>query len=421
MTRDESVLYVCVIVVLAVTVALAVGSEPTGVLSGFLAIQASPARLVTDFSARFSPGAALLNAAVTAGAALALVRALRIRLSGPTIAAIFTIFGFAMFGKTVVNAVPIVLGVALAARFARKRLADYLLIALFGTALGPVVSFAVAELPLPLTAALPIAAAAGIAIGFLLPPLAIAMLRTHQGYTLYNIGVTSGMLALFIAATIIATAGRPDPIADWRTAPSAPLSALPLIAAAIFAAFALYLDRGALGRSLALIWKLPGRLPSDFMEMGSVGGGLANMAILSLMAWGYVWIVGAPMNGAVLSGVFTIVGFGAFGKHPRNVVWPVLGVVAAAFATGVALNAPAVILAALFVTTLAPLAGEFGAVAGVLAGATHLVLVQQTGAWHAGFTLYNNGLAGGLVALLFVAVIEWVQGSREQFTVRRRS
>jgi hypothetical protein len=38
---------------------------------------------------------------------------------------------------------------------------------------------------------------------------------------------------------------------------------------------------------------------------------------------------------------------------------------------------------------------------------------MQTGAWHGGFNLYNNGFAGGLTVGLFVAVIEWYRSVRE--------
>jgi hypothetical protein len=71
------------------------------------------------------------------------------------------------------------------------------------------------------------------------------------------------------------------------------------------------------------------------------------------------------------------------------------------------------LLAALFATTLAPLSGKFGPVVGVLAGMVHLTLVMRTAPWFAGFNLYNNGFAGGLTATLFVSLITWWSGWRE--------
>jgi hypothetical protein len=156
------------------------------------------------------------------------------------------------------------------------------------------------------------------------------------------------------------------------------------------------------------------------MDSEGVPASLLNMGLLGALMWGYAFVVGADLNGPVLGGLFTVIGFAAFGKHPRN-VWPVLaGVVLAALVFGKELSAPGVILAALFATTLAPLAGEFGPVVGVLAGFVHLAVVLRAGAWHAGIGLYNNGFAGGLTATFLVAVIEWFRANRPEHAVARR-
>ena len=63
-------------------------------------------------------------------------------------------------------------------------------------------------------------------------------------------------------------------------------------------------------------------------------------------------------------------------------------------------NYPALQLAGLFGTTLAPIAGHFGIVFGVLAGFIHSALVLQTGGPVAGLNLYNNGFSGGLIAIV---------------------
>ena len=47
-------------------------------------------------------------------------------------------------------------------------------------------------------------------------------------------------------------------------------------------------------------------------------------------------------------------------------------------------------MAALFGTTLAPTAGQYGVVAGILAGFLHMSLVTNIGFLHAGMNLYNN-------------------------------
>ena len=69
--------------------------------TGFLWLQMQPARLINDFFALAGIGATLFNATAVGIIALGFVLLLKVRLSGPTFAAIFTIFGFGLFGKTV--------------------------------------------------------------------------------------------------------------------------------------------------------------------------------------------------------------------------------------------------------------------------------------------------------------------------------
>jgi len=56
------------------------------------------------------------------------------------------------------------------------------------------------------------------------------------------------------------------------------------------------------------------------------------------------------------------------------------------------------------------MSGEFGWKAGMLAGYIHSSVVQYVGVLHAGFNLYNNGFAGGLVAGMLVPLFEALRG-----------
>ena len=70
------------------------------------------------------------------------------------------------------------------------------------------------------------------------------------------------------------------------------------------------------------------------------------------------------------------------------------------------MTAPGVLLATLFCTGLAPIAGQFGWYWGVTAGFLHMAIVQNTGVLHGGMNLYHNGFAAGLVCVLLIPVIE---------------
>jgi len=414
MSATERYLYPLLLSLLLLSaVAGLVADGPSEVLSELVRLQTHPARLVTDFTAVGGSGAALVNASVVALIGLGLVALLGIRLSGPTVAAVFTMFGFGLFGKTPVNILPIIAGVFLASRIAGREFREYTLIALFGTAVAPLVTLIAVELPLSPVVGIVVAILGGLAAGILLPSVAMVMLRLHQGYSLYNMGLTAGFVALFAAALVFGNGDTIPPGRVWNGSPDLLLVLLVPVTATVLILAGLAAGRGKALRGFGQILKLPGRLPSDFMEMTSVPAALVNMGVLGLLMWLYAFLVGADLNGPVLGGVFTVMGFAAFGKHPRNVLPVLAGIVIAALLFGRALSAPGVILAALFGSTLAPLTGAFGIPVGMTAGFLHLTIVLRTGGWHEGIDLYNNGFAGGLTATLLVAIIEWYHSNRD--------
>ena len=63
-------------------------------------------------------------------------------------------------------------------------------------------------------------------------------------------------------------------------------------------------------------------------------------------------------------------------------------------------------LTLLLSTTLAPIAGEFGIIAGLIAGFLHSSVALNVGIVYKGLNLYNNGFAGGIVAIFMLPVIE---------------
>ena len=399
-------------VFLAVLASTAFLMDGADTLSGFLEIQIHPTRLLNDFMEIAGPGAALLNASLVGLIGLVLCSLAGIPISGPTWAAILTMTGFGLFGKTPVNILPVILGVYLAARTVGKGMKDYLIIALFGTALGPLVSALAWELGLPILPAILAGFAGGIVTGYFLPAIAVAMLHMHQGYNLYNMGLSCGFFALFAAAFLRGFGGQLPGQSAWYSVSHPVLVLLVPVLSVLLALTAIISGGRQTITDLVKIMKLPGRLPSDFVDAGSVEASLLNASLVGLIGSGYILAVGGDFNGPVIGGLLTVMGFAAFGTHPKN-SWPVvLGVILAATATGNRLNAPGPILAAIFCTTLAPLAGQFGILTGLSAGIIHFMLVMQTGSWQGGMNLYNNGFAGGLTATIIVSVIQWYRSNR---------
>ncbi|RAK11217.1 uncharacterized protein DUF1576 [Halanaerobium saccharolyticum] len=65
----------------------------------------------------------------------------KVNMNGTIIAAIFTVAGFALFGKNIYNSWSIIFGVFIYSKIQNEPFRKFLLIALFGTALGPMISY----------------------------------------------------------------------------------------------------------------------------------------------------------------------------------------------------------------------------------------------------------------------------------------
>jgi hypothetical protein len=383
--------------------------------AGWVEILTSPGMLVSDYFEIGGLGAALVNAGLVGLAGLLLVYLNGVLLSGPTIAAVFTLAGFGLFGKNVWSIWPVILGVALFSRVVRRPFKSYILVALFGTALSPLITQVAYGLGLGVIPG----ALFGLAAGFLLPPLAVYMLRLHQGFNIYNVGLTCGFLGLFITALLEAVGLSTKPLFLWSEQYSATLGTLLLIYVGSMLVIGLFVRgltsvrAGGLFGMRGLV-REAGTLPTDFVELHGAGTTLINMGLVGLIGWGYIRLVGGTYNGPTLGGVLTMVGFAAFGKHVWNILPVMLGVYLGSRVMIWQPARPGPLLAALFATTLAPLSGKFGPLVGILAGMVHLTLVMRTAPWFAGLNLYNNGFAGGLTATLFVSLITWWSGWREE-------
>jgi hypothetical protein len=399
-------------------VAFGLAVAPRGTLwPGLLRIVQTPGVLVSDYAAIGGLGAAMVNAGLVGFAGLLLVQFSGVLLSGPTIAAVFTMAGFGLFGKNVWSIWPIVLGVAGFSRLARRPLKSYILVAMFGTALAPLVTQVAFGYGLPPLPGLVIGTLAGIIVGFALPPLAFYMLRLHQGFSLYNVGLTCGLLGIAITA-LLESVGLPVSLAaHWSEQYSRTLGVFLLIYAASMLAAGMYLARGP-GRMRGLV-REAGTLPSDFVQSHGAGTSLINMGLVGLIGWGYILLSRGVFNGPTVGGVMTMIGFAAFGKHVLNVLPVMAGVYLGSSVLVWQPGQAGPLLAALFGTTLAPLSGRFGPLLGILAGVLHLTMVMRTAPWHAGLNLYNNGLAGGLAATLIVSIIDWWSTWREEHRRRK--
>lgn len=378
---------------------------PAVILRGLQAIYFSPSNLITDYLYIAGGGATLINSGSVILSSALLLKRLKVAPSGVLLAAVLTLAGFAFFGKNLFNSLPITFGTYVFARYRKEPLATFIVPALFGTTLAPLVSELSFGYGLPLWISIPLGYLAGALAGFVISPLATYCLAFHQGFNLYNTGFTAGILAMLAAAVMRLFDLPINPVSlfeerqDWR------LWLLMIVLIISLAVFAIVRSRGFPG-SLFALQRAAGRMPTEWTEEFGVAGTLLNMSLVGAVALLYVALNGGVLNGPVIGGVLTVIGFGAYGKNIRNIIPLLIGVY---LAQRFGIHEPSTtrsLLAALFSTTLAPIAGRFGPFAGILAGVLHAALSANLGNVHGGINLYHNGFAGGFVAAVLVALFE---------------
>ncbi len=383
-------------------------ASPTEIFDGTLRILTHPSNLLSDYLVIGGFGATFFNVGLMTALALVMIKMNKLTVTGPLIAAVFTVGAFSFFGKNLFNSLPITLGVYLYTLFNKNEFKQQILVALFGTALAPLVSYVTFSFGLPFHLGLLYGVFLGVLCGFIMPPLASAFVLFHKGFSLYNIGFTAGIVGMvFIGALRFL---------DWEILAQNMVyqgdsSSLVWVLYLLFAAMALY----ALPRSRARwkeywdLMKSSGRLVTDFPLLYDFKLTLFNMGVMGLIATSYSLFLRPQINGPIVGGIFTVVGFSAFGKHPKNVLPVLLGVLSLSFFSSFDHVSTTAVIAALFGTTLAPLAGHYGWIPGIFAGFVHMTTVLNVSGLHSGVNLYNNGFSGGFVAAILVPIFDVIE------------
>lgn len=380
-------------------------NTPAEILRGSLTIITSPANLLTDYFQLANVGATLVNVGLITLSSVAFIRLNRVAVSGAIVAAIFTMIGFSFFGKNLFNTIPIILGVFIYSKLKRHPFRQYILHSMFGTAISPLVSEFSFGLQLPLPIGISLGVAAGMVAGFILVPLASQVLKFHQGYSLYNIGFTAGMIGMFFTAVLRGFGISIEVVSILSEGRNAAFSCFLLGLFALLFLLGLWLNRWRFIGFRCLLAQ-SGVLPADFLSIAGLGVTAMNMSLMGTVSVVYVLALGGVLNGPVIGAVFTVVGFSAYGKHLRNSIPILIGVLLTNLFNIHDSSASFAIIAALFGLTLAPIAGQYGVIAGILAGVLHMSLVTNIGFLHAGMNLYNNGFSGGFVAAFLYPLME---------------
>ncbi len=382
-----------------------------GSIEGLIKIIFSRDVLLTDYIELAGIGGAFLNSGLVMLITILIFNFARIPFFGVTTASILLMGGFALFGKNVLNILPIILGGYLYTKVNKEEFTSFAYAIVFSTTLSPVVSEVGYLLNINPTLEGILMILAGILVGYLVPAVSVHTVRVHQGYNLYNVGMAAGLIGMIVVSLLKSFGFKFSSDILWSEKYQVELIVFFSIVFALMFLYGFYLN-GFKFKGMKHFTKHSGRAIADYIVLEGLPKTLINMSLLGFMSMGYVVVIGSHINGPTLGGILTVVGFGAFGKHIKNVIPLVLGVVLASFMMNWQLNEPAMVLAALFATGLAPIAGQFGFTWGIITGIIHATVVREVGALHGWLNLYNNGFCAGLICIVIVPIIEAHRNSR---------
>ncbi|MFR1832753.1 MAG: DUF1576 domain-containing protein [Lachnospiraceae bacterium] len=382
------------------------------ILRGMLRLIAEPDFLITDYFVIGGIGAAFLNAGLLSIISIWIIYKLNMEMSGHTITSVCLIFGFSLFGKNLLNIWAILFGVFLYAKYHKTSVSRYLYIGFYGTSLSPILTQIMQIWHVPLAIRLVLSLAVGSAIGFVLPPLATHVHYAHKGYSLYNVGFAAGIIATAVVSLMRSFGVTTESRLIWSSGNDLLFFVMLSILFGGMMAGAVLLGGRKTLASYREILKSYGLSGTDYVKENGGPAAVFNMGLNGLFAVVFVLAVGGDLNGPTIGSIFTIVGFSATGKHIRNIFPIMLGVCLGGITKNWNIYDPSAVLALLLSTTLAPIAGEFGWGAGILAGFLHSSVALNVGSVYGGMNLYNNGFAGGLVAIFLVPVIQSVRDRR---------
>ena len=171
-------------------------NTPKEIFVGYKNILLSSSILTTDYIAIGTLGGALVNAASILILNLVILRLLNLRMSGLIYAALYMILGFSFFGKNILNSLPIYIGIYLYAFLNKIPVKNLVISLLFSSGISPLVSYLIFGFDLAYYISIPLGIGAGIVAGLMVPAISSHTIKFHQGYNLFNVGFSLGIISL---------------------------------------------------------------------------------------------------------------------------------------------------------------------------------------------------------------------------------
>lgn len=380
-------------------------NTPKEIFVGYKNILLSSSILTTDYIAIGTLGGALVNAASILILNLVILRLLNLRMSGLIYAALYMILGFSFFGKNILNSLPIYIGIYLYAFLNKIPVKNLVISLLFSSGISPLVSYLIFGFDLAYYISIPLGIGAGIVAGLMVPAISSHTIKFHQGYNLFNVGFSLGIISLAFNGVLRAFNLRASEISILSNNHNLFLYLFVAVLALVLLIAGIILNPKSF-KMIPDLYKRSGRLVSDYIRDYGVSIVMINQASLLTFEILICLIFKIELNGAIFGTILAVSGFAGAGLHLKNTSFVMLGAILMCLITKTNITSTSIIIGILFSAGVAPIAGRYGIVAGIIAGMLHIAILPLCRSFQGGYDLYNNGFCAGFVACILIAIIE---------------
>lgn len=380
-------------------------NTPKEIFVGYKNILLSSSILTTDYIAIGTLGGALVNAASILILNLVILRLLNLRMSGLIYAALYMILGFSFFGKNILNSLPIYIGIYLYAFLNKIPVKNLVISLLFSSGISPLASYLIFGFDLAYYISIPLGIGAGIVAGLMVPAISSHTIKFHQGYNLFNVGFSLGIISLAFNGVLRAFNLRASEISILSNDHNLFLYLFVAILALVLLIAGIILNPKSF-KMIPDLYKRSGRLVSDYIRDYGVSIVMINQASLLTFEILICLIFKIELNGAIFGTILAVSGFAGAGLHLKNTSFVMLGAILMCLITKTNITSTSIIIGILFSAGVAPIAGRYGIVAGIIAGMLHIAILPLCRSFQGGYDLYNNGFCAGFVACILIAIIE---------------
>lgn len=380
-------------------------NTPKEIFVGYKNILLSSSILTTDYIAIGTLGGALVNAASILILNLVILRLLNLRMSGLIYAALYMILGFSFFGKNILNSLPIYIGIYLYAFLNKIPVKNLVISLLFSSGISPLVSYLIFGFDLAYYISIPLGIGAGIVAGLMVPAISSHTIKFHQGYNLFNVGFSLGIISLAFNGVLRAFNLRASEISILSNDHNLFLYLFVAILDLVLLIAGIILNPKSF-KMIPDLYKRSGRLVSDYIRDYGVSIVMINQASLLTFEILICLIFKIELNGAIFGTILAVSGFAGAGLHLKNTSFVMLGAILMCLITKTNITSTSIIIGILFSAGVAPIAGRYGIVAGIIAGMLHIAILPLCRSFQGGYDLYNNGFCAGFVACILIAIIE---------------